>query len=91
VKKRGSGKRKTVHHLIDEVLQSDGLVPAMLIFGDRNDDDKMMLTGQVIREDFTRLLAKAAVFAETGRPGTEEEVAFIVAAVQTAVSLGGSR
>lgn len=86
MKKRGDGKRKTVHHLIDEVLKSDGLVPVMLIFGDRNDDDRMLLTGQVIREDFTRLLAKAAVFAETGRPGSEEEVAYIVAAVKTAVS-----
>lgn len=78
--------KKTVHHLIDEMLKNEGLAPLMIVFGDRADDDKLLLAGQVVREDFTRCLAKAAVFAETGRPGTEAEVNQIVEAVKTAVS-----
>lgn len=77
---------KVVHHLINQILDKDGLTPMMIIFADRNDDSKMLLAGEIVREDFAKCLAKAAVFAEIGRPGTEEEVSQIMSAVKTAVS-----
>lgn len=66
-----------VHQMIEQVYAKEAVIPSLIIFGDPGDPNRMFLSGRVVREDWLKQLAIAAVFSEIGRPATEKEAAEI--------------